>query len=422
MDINVLLKGVDCECGKKHTCDIDYVFIERNAINRLVDICKDIDEVVIVADENTFSVAGEKVVNALSNKKINKIIFPGDTVLVPNEQAISQVEKCLGNSKMIIAVGSGVIQDLCKYVSHFSKIDYLDVATAPSMDGYASDGAAMILGGMKVTVKAGLPRAILADTEILKNAPMDMIKAGYGDVIGKYSALNDWKIANVINGEYLCNFIYDLTFEQVHKTLSLADGLKDRNEESIKSLMEALVVIGILMSFAGSSRPASGSEHHFSHFFEITGILENTPYLSHGLDVAYSTVITAKIREELLKISFADSFAKQDEKERNEQIKEVYGDIAQSCIDLQEKIGNYKNDRSKIYVEKEEQIKAVLREMPTAEQIDKMLKKAKLDINEFYNLYSQDKIRKAVKFAKDLKDRFTVLWLNYDLREGKYDV
>ena len=92
------------------------------------------------------------------------------------------------------------------------------------------------------------------------------------------------------------------------------------------------------------------------------------------------------------------------------------------CIDLQEKIGNYKNDRSKIYVEKEEQIKAVLKEMPTAEQIDKMLKKAKLDINEFYDLYSQDKIRKAVKFAKDLKDRFTVLWLNYDLRGGKYDV
>ena len=89
----------------------------------------------------------------------------------------------------------------------FSKIPYIIVATAPSMDGYASDGAAMILGGMKETVKAGLPKAIIADTNVLKNAPMDMIKAGYGDIIGKYSALNDWKFANIVYGEFFCNYI-----------------------------------------------------------------------------------------------------------------------------------------------------------------------------------------------------------------------
>ena len=118
MDINVLLKGVDCDCGKKHTCDIDYVFIERNAINHLSTICDKYNEVIIVADENTFSVAGEKVIKALSNKKINKVIFSGDAVLVPNEIAVKKVEENLGSSQMIIAIGSGVIQDLCKYVSH----------------------------------------------------------------------------------------------------------------------------------------------------------------------------------------------------------------------------------------------------------------------------------------------------------------
>ena len=98
---------------------------------------------------------------------------------------------------------------------------YIIVATAPSMDGYASDGAAMITGGMKVTYKAGLPRAIIADTEVLCNAPTDMLKAGYGDIIGKFSALNDWKLSRCVNGEYFCNYIYDLTFEQIKRTIIL---------------------------------------------------------------------------------------------------------------------------------------------------------------------------------------------------------
>ena len=403
MDINQLLKGIDCKCGKRHECRIQSVYVEKNAINRLQTILADYNKVLIVADENTYGVCGEKVLAQLNDKQVKKVIFSGATVLVPNEDAISMVEQNLADSEIILAVGSGVIQDLCKYVSHFNKIPYIDVATAPSMDGYASDGAAMILGGMKETVKAGLPISIIADTEVLRNA------------------LNDWKISNLINGEYLCDFIYDLTFDQIQKCLSLAQGLKERREDSIKSLMDALVVIGILMSFAGSSRPASGSEHHLSHFFEITGIVENKPYLSHGLDVAYSTVITAKVREELLKIDFASVKTQEDEDVRNQNIKNIYGCVAQGCIDLQKKIGNYAKHRYQIYAEKQTEIKNILKEMPSSKEIEDMLSIAGLDISEFYTLYGNKKIADAVKYAKDLKDRFTVLWLNYDLRDGKLD-
>ena len=255
--------------------------------------------------------------------------------------------------------------------------------------------------------------------DILKDAPMEMIKAGYGDVIGKFSALNDWKLSNVITGEYLCDFIYDLTFEQTQTTLSLAEGLKERNEQSIKSLMDALVIIGILMSFAGSSRPASGSEHHLSHFFEITGIIDDTPYLSHGLDVAYSTVITAKVRESLVKSNLKKVCEVEDEETRKENISNIYKQVAKGCIDLQNKVGYYKTDRSQIYVDKKEEILSILKEMPTACEINEMLETAGLDINEFYKLYGVDKVASAVKYAKELKDRFTVLWLNYDLQNGQ---
>ncbi len=418
MDINKLLEGVSCSCGKNHTCDIKYVYIENNATERLKDICKNYNNILLVADDNTYTAAGEKTVSALSNKNINKVIFSGEKILVPNEEAIETVTENLNKTDLIVGIGSGVIQDLCKYVSFQNKTPYIIVATAPSMDGYASNGAAMITGGMKATYSAGLPIAIIADTEVLKNAPIDMIKAGYGDIIGKYSALNDWKLSHLINQEYFCEYIYNLTYNQIERTLKLADGILKRNEQSIKTLMEALVIIGILMSFATSSRPASGSEHHLSHFFEITGIVTNTPYLPHGIDVAYSTVVVAEIREKIIKNKFPNKIYRQDETEYTEKMNLVYKQVANGCIELQEKIGNYKAERLPVYLEKENEIKAILSEMPTAEKIKDMLSLVELDIKEFYSLYGEEKIENAILYAKDLKDRYTVLWVNYDLFGG----
>lgn len=347
------------------------------------------------------------------------MIFSGTEILVPNETAIAEVTDSLENVDLIVGIGAGVIQDLCKYVSFENKLPYMIVATAPSMDGYASDGAAMIIGGMKVTYKAGLPRAIIADTEVLANAPINMIQAGYGDIIGKFSALNDWKLSRCVNNEYFCEYIYNSTYEQIRRTLDLAQGILERDEESIKTLMEALVIIGIMMRFAGSSRPASGSEHHLSHFFEIVGILTKTPYFSHGIDVAYSTVVTARLREVLLAEPFPEEIYRPDEVAHRETMTRVYSTIAKSCMELQKKVGNYRKDRAALYLEKEAEIKKILSDAPTAEQLEDLLSLVELDMGDFYALYSQEKIQAAILYAKDLKDRYTVLWLYYDLFGGK---
>jgi glycerol-1-phosphate dehydrogenase [NAD(P)+] len=414
MDVNKLLEGIDCSCGKRHTCDIEYVYVEKGAIQRLKEICKEYQNILLVADENTYAAAGEKTEAALAGKKLDRVIFSGKTLLVPNEAAVDAVEEKLTDIDLIIGIGSGVLQDLCKYVSFQNKVPYMVVATAPSMDGYASDGAAMILGGMKVTVKSGLPRALVADTEVLVNAPLEMIKAGYGDIIGKFSALNDWKLSQCVNGEYFCDYIYDRTFEQIKTTLNLAEGLLKKDEKSIRALMEALVIVGILMSFAGSSRPASGSEHHLSHFFEIVGILNGEEYFPHGLDVAYSTVITAQIRQELLARNFPAKLYRPSAEEYRAKMEEIYREVAQGCIDLQQKVGDYDKDRSACYLEKEREIRSILAQMPTASEIEGMLSLVELDMGEFYALYDENKIKNAILYAKDLKDRYTVLWLNYD--------
>ena len=419
MDINEILKGVTCSCGKTHTCPIEKIYVQSGAISYLTELCQDYSNILIVADENTYCAAGEQTEKALFGKNITKVIFTGKTVLIPDEKAIEAVEKQIQGQELIIGIGSGVIQDLCKYVSHFNNVPYMVVATAPSMDGYASSGAAMILKGMKETVPAGLPKAIVADTDVLKNAPMDMIKAGYGDIIGKYSALNDWKISTIINGEYFCDYIYNTTYEMIVKTLNTAKGLLSREEESVKSVTEALMVVGIMMSFATNSRPASGSEHHLSHFFEITGIVHDKPYFAHGIDVFYSTYITAKIRENLVKADFSKSRYVQDIREYESEMNRLYGSVSQECIKLQNKVGNYKNDRTSAYISKEKEIKEVLYEMPTSNDVKGMLDLVELDLDEFYITYGKEKIEDAVKYAKDLKDRYTVLWLNYDILEGR---
>lgn len=419
MDFNNILHGVPCACGKTHHCDIEYVYIENGAIARLEKLCEQNENILMVADDNTYSAAGEKVEKALRAKRVEKVIFSGKTILIPNEKAVKRVREALDGADLILGIGSGVIQDLCKYVSCFAQVPYMIVATAPSMDGYASDGAAMILNGMKETVKASLPRAIIADTEVLKNAPMDMIKAGYGDIVGKFSALCDWKLSYAVNGEYFCRYIYDTTYLMIENTLKTAKDITKRNEKSIKTLMEALVVVGIMMSFCGSSRPASGSEHHLSHFFEIVGIVNSEPYFSHGIDVAFSTVVTCELREKILKSKFPDSLYRISRPEYVDKMNTIYKTVANGCIELQDKIGNYKADRLDKYKEKEEKIRRILAETPSAENIIKILEGIGLDIREFYNLYGTEKVNNAILYAKDLKDRYTVLWLYYDLFGGE---
>lgn len=419
MSINEILKGVKCPaCGKIHTCPIKEVYIENGATKHLADLTAEYKSILIVADENTYGACGKDVEAALNEKQLTSVIFPGSTVLIPNEQASDAVCAKISGIDLIVGIGSGVIQDLCKYVSLVQNIPYIIVATAPSMDGYASSGAAMILRGMKETVKAGLPLAIVADTKVLKDAPMEMIRAGYGDIIGKYSALNDWRLSHIVNDEYLCDYIYNTTYDMIEKTKKTATGLTQRDENSVKTLMEALIVVGIMMSFLGNSRPASGSEHHLSHFFEITGIVKNQPYLAHGIDVAYSTVVTAKIRREILQKPFPKAQYIEPREEYLSNIKKHYGTVAQGCIDLQKRLGTYERDRISIYLENEEKIKQVLKDMPAPEEIEEMLNRVGLYSKEYYDLYGKEKIEGAIKYAKDLKDRYTVLWLNYDMLEN----
>jgi len=416
MSIQAVLGGkTDCACKKAHPCDICYVEIGDNVLGKLKEICAPYSKIHLVADGNTYPLCGDRVKEVLGASIATETRF-GTEIVVPNENALGKIEAEMSpDTDFILGIGSGVINDLCKHVSYQHKMRYGIVATAPSMDGYASVGAALILEEMKITTNAAVPYAIVAESRVLATAPVDMLRSGYGDIIGKYSCLNDWKLAHFLRGEYFCDYVYDTVMETVKKTEGTAQAILDRDPEAIGNLMEGLVMVGIMMSYVGNSRPASGSEHHLSHFFEITGLLNNTPYYLHGIDVLYAAAVTAKLREALLGMKPPFAAYINDRDARNAVLKDVYTTAADGIIALQDKVGFYADASTAQFAENWDGICKIIGEAPSYDKMVGYVNAIGLDMKEFEKFYGEKVIRDAILWAKDLKDRYTVLWLSYTL-------
>ncbi|MBQ3095842.1 MAG: sn-glycerol-1-phosphate dehydrogenase [Clostridia bacterium] len=409
-EISELLKGkTDCGCGRVHTCPVKQVYIGRNAAQKLPELTAGYRNILLVADENTWRVAGIPATEMLGERVAARCVFEtGNALLIPDETAVRRLRDAVpGDCDLILGIGSGVINDLCKYVSHSCGLPYDIFATAPSMDGFASVGAALILNGMKITRDARPPRGIYADTAVLAASPLRMRQAGWGDIIGKYSCLNDWRLSAALLGEYFCPEVCALMQSAVDRVRPLAAGVRKGDESAVEALMEALVVAGIAMSYVGNSRPASGSEHHLSHYFEITGILREKAYLPHGIDVLCSAVITARLRERMC----ASHPRRSELPDWRKEIRRIYGASAEGIIALQDKTGHY--DSGADFPADWEGIRRILASAPGEAEMRELVEEIGLSMTEFEELYGADVIADGILYAKDLKDRYTCLWLWY---------
>ncbi len=407
-----------CACGRTHRCDIKAVRIGAGVLNELPALT-DAKHILLISDQNTDALCADRVRALLGDRILAHQLFEtGAELLVPDEATVKAVEaKMTDEVDFILGIGSGVINDVCKYVSFAHRITCGIIATAPSMDGFASSGAAMIFDGMKVTFTTHAPDLILGDTDILCTAPADMIAAGFADIIGKYSALNDWKLSHLINGEYLCPFVYDLVLDKTNEVRALAPALMRREPAAIGTLTEILVMIGVCLTLLSTTRPGSGSEHHLSHYFEITGLILDRPYFLHGTDVGYSTVVTAAMRERIRAIK-APKFHTVSTETRLAAYERIYRQCAGEVAALQDRAGRYDKDITPVYAEKWQEVLAILNECPTAAEIEDMLLSVGFDLAAFENMYGADRIANGKLWGKDLKDRYSVLWLYFDLFGG----
>ena len=167
------------------------------------------------------------------------------------------------------------------------------------MDGFASDSAPIIENGFKLTHQAKQPDVIIADTKVLAASPNELKAAGFGDMAAKYTALADWRISNLLIGEYYCPEIAMLVSKGLDKVMSMADKVTSNDTEAAGSIMEGLVMSGLAMSLAGSSRPASGAEHVLSHFWECKKLQAGKWVEFHGKKTGVAAVEITRLYHRL---------------------------------------------------------------------------------------------------------------------------
>ena len=347
------LKTENCPCGKTHTATINDVIVGNGVIRQLPGIIAKYGakKPFILADVNTFAAAGKAVCDLLDAQGIgySRYIFP-DKALEPDEKAVGSLMLHYDhNCDLVIGVGSGVINDIGKILSCVTGHRYIIVATAPSMDGYASATSSMARDSLKVSINTRCADVILGDIDILKNAPAHMLKSGLGDMLAKYISIAEWRIAHLITGEYYCEEVAQLIRSALKKCVDNAEGLLKREDAAIRAVFEGLVIGGIAMTYAGVSRPASGVEHYFSHVWDMRGLEFGTPVDLHGIQCAQATLVSAKLYEAVKAMTpdrekaeaFVKDFCYDD---WSKSLRSFLGRSAETMIALEEKEGKYRKD------------------------------------------------------------------------------
>ena len=256
--------------------------------------------ILVLCDENTWKENKKKTISVLDNAgyktKVIKLETKNYHMLVPNENALGSVlVNVTDDVGFMLGVGSGVISDITKLVSYKTGRKSIVVGTAPSMDGYASLNAAFVIDGHKITYNAHYHTCIVADTQIMQTAPDELFRAGYGDIVGKYTALSDWRLTKKINDEHYCEITAKLVENAVNICVENTEKYFKREEAAIERMNEALILTGISMGITGYTRPASGSEHHLSHYWELDAVEKGIPHPLHGNSVGLASIASAEM-------------------------------------------------------------------------------------------------------------------------------
>lgn len=431
MQIEQYLKSYQdksCKCGKRHALNVSHICVQNGAIDKLPEFIKEFNakKPFLLLDINTNEVAGEKVRMTLNNANINfsQHIF-SENKIEPDEKSVGSAIMHFDHScDLVIAIGSGVINDIGKILASTTKLPYFIVGTAPSMDGYASATSSMSIDGVKVSLPSKCADVIIGDIDVLKNAPIKMLQAGLGDMLAKYVSIAEWRIAHEITGEYYCEEVAQLIRTALKRCVDNAEGLLKRDQTAVKAVFEGLVIGGVAMAFAGVSRPASGVEHYFSHVWDMRGLEFGTTVDLHGIQCAVATNIVAGLYEKVLTlnidkekaIAYAQNF---DYEKWSDKLKDFFGSGATAMIELEKKEQKYSVENHKlrlqIILEKWDKICQIIREeIPSKKEIERILdvigapktaKEIGIDCD----------LSIALNATKDIRDKYVLSRLLWDL-------
>ncbi len=231
---------------------------------------------------------------------LSQVICLDPTHLHATDPVVEQVDSQLRPCDRLIAVGSCTIHDITRYTAHARGIDFVSVPTAASEDGYLSSVAAMTWHNVKRTFPARAPIALVADSDVIAAAPYALTASGVGDLLGKYTAIFDWRAAHVLTGAGGCDgFVNKLEEDALNEVVSCIDAVRAQDTAAVESVMYGLILSGLAMQMVGNSRPASGSEHHISHLIEMNVLNADNEAL-HGEKVGVAEAVVCDRYHDLL--------------------------------------------------------------------------------------------------------------------------
>jgi len=274
---------IECGCGKTHRIEPRLVIYENGALRRLPAVLAEFASgrrVAIVMDARTRTVAGAAAAELLKSAgwTVGELVVPdpaeGGTPVCDGHTHDALLNR-LDSSDVILTVGSGVVNDLGKWIAFDRNLPHICFGTAASMNGYASANVAVAIDGVKSLIWARPARAILADPAILRDAPFKLITAGLGDVLAKSVSSADWRLNNILFGDYFCERSVSLIADIEPLYVEHPDGIRELNADAIEALFRALLLTGVAMTMAGTSSPASGGEHLISHTLDMMSSLDD---------------------------------------------------------------------------------------------------------------------------------------------------
>lgn len=402
-----------CSCGRNHHVDVKEILIESGAVNALEEamsdgFLKNYISPLLICDTNTKK-ATEEIMESIYDRCQVLVLDAED--LHADNYAVGIVENFMDEDiDLILAVGSGTIHDISRYVARQYKIPFVSVPTAASVDGFASTVAAMTWHGMKKTLPGVAPMAIFADTDIIAKAPKRLNASGVSDLLGKYICLADWKISHILTSEYYCEYIVELEERALKTVGSSLRAIAAGEKEACEELMYALILSGLAMQMVGNSRPASCAEHHMSHLWEMEVLNDKLDAL-HGEKVSVGTMLVLKTYKKIAKaIRKGKCHAKPFEAADMQLLEDTFGKkgLLQSVFDE-----NGKELLEDVDPEKLEKhladIAEIIEELPDEVEMLHMLEKAGCKKNVYEIGLDENIIPISLKLAPYVRRRLSLL-------------
>ena len=268
------------------------VIVGESILNRLCSTCQELGfhTALVVTGKTTYGVAGKQSLEILKESNlVAECIFVQDATLETVEKVTEKAEEM--SADVILGVGGGRNIDVAKLSAYKTNRFFISVPTVASHDGIASSLASVKGLGRPYTVKAASPIAVIMDSKVIAESPYKFTAAGCGDIISKATEVRDWRLAHEENGDYYGGYAGSLSLMSSEHVMRQAALIKQRTQEGIRTVLEALVSCGVAMSIAGSSRPTSGSAHLFSHALDK---IAEKPAL-HGEQCGVGVIMMAKL-------------------------------------------------------------------------------------------------------------------------------